>query len=483
MMVADVGGVLIGGIWCGQGNRELIDVVNPATEETLGRVLAGTPDDAAAAVDAATRAFAQWSTTRLEDRIAAVRQLRELLAARAQELAEWISADVGTPITLSRSGQVGLPLNMLDEFVAGAHQVEWRRDLGTTLVVREPIGVVAAITPWNFPLQQGVAKLAPALIAGCTVVLKPSEIAPFASVMLAEALEQAGLPSGAVNLVTGYGDVVGEALIGHPGVAMISFTGSTPIGRRIAEVAARSVKKVTLELGGKSPSVVLPDADIEAAVRATAIRCFNNSGQTCAALTRLLVPAHQLERAEAAAAETAEAQILGDPLDPETTQGPLVSARQREVVREYIDSGVAEGARLIAGGLRAPVPARGFYVAPTVFSDVTPAMRIAREEIFGPVLSIIGYHSIDEAIELANDTAFGLNASVWAGDAADAARVAARLRSGQVNVNGGRPHPGAPFGGYKESGLGRENGRDGITEFLQLKSVNFGRDLVSWPDI
>jgi acyl-CoA reductase-like NAD-dependent aldehyde dehydrogenase len=340
------------------------------------------------------------------------------------------------------------------------------------LIVREPIGVVGAITPWNYPLHQIAAKVAPALAAGCTVVLKPSEVAPLNAFVLAEVFDEVGLPAGVFNLVTGLGPVVGEAIAAHRDVDMVSFTGSTRAGRRVAEVAAATVKRVALELGGKSANVILSGADLDKAVPDGVNKCYMNSGQTCSALTRMLVPRDKLAEVEALATEAAEGWTAGDPFDKATRLGPLISAVQRDRVRGYIQRGEDEGARLLTGGAEAPDGLdHGFFVRPTVFSDVTRDMTIAREEIFGPVLSIIPYDTEEEAIDIANDTDYGLAGGVWAEDADHANRVARKLRTGQVEVNGGGFNPNAPFGGYKQSGNGREYGNFGFEEFLEVKSL------------
>jgi acyl-CoA reductase-like NAD-dependent aldehyde dehydrogenase len=339
-------------------------------------------------------------------------------------------------------------------------------------VLREPVGVLGAITPWNYPLNQIAAKVAPALAAGCTVVLKPSEVVPLNAFILAEVIEAAGLPPGVFNLVTGTGPVVGEAIAAHPEVDMVSFTGSTRAGRRVSELASASVKPVAMELGGKSPNLMLDDAELEKAVPDGVAKCFLNSGQTCSALTRMLVPASKLAEAEEIAAKTAEAFTPGDPFEESTRLGPLVSEAQRERVRGYIEKGEAEGARLLTGGAVAPEGLeRGYFVRPTVFSDVTPEMTIAQEEIFGPVLAIQPYEDEDDAVRIANDTVYGLAGGVWSSDVDRAIGVARRIRTGQIEINGGAFNPIAPFGGYKQSGHGRENGRYAIEELLQVKSL------------
>jgi acyl-CoA reductase-like NAD-dependent aldehyde dehydrogenase len=349
---------------------------------------------------------------------------------------------------------------------------QFEETVGNSLVVKEPVGVVGCITPWNYPLHQIAAKVAPALAAGCTVVLKPSEVAPLNAFILAECIEAAGLPPGVFNLVSGFGPVVGEAIAAHPDVDMVSFTGSTRAGRRVSELAAETVKRVTLELGGKSPNIILDDADFERAVTDGVTKCYQNSGQTCSALTRMLVPRNRVAEAEQIAAKAAQTFSVGDPFEATTRLGPLVSAVQLERVRGYIKKGQEEGAKLVTGGADLPASVeKGYFVQPTVFSDVTNDMTIAQEEIFGPVLSIIPYDDEEDAIRIANDTVYGLAAGVWSGDPERAKRVARRLRSGQVEVNGGNFNLAAPFGGYKQSGHGRELGKFGLEEYLETKSL------------
>jgi len=376
------------------------------------------------------------------------------------------------PLKLSGIVQVGLPASQMAATPQLMEEVAWEEEVGNSRVIREPVGVLGAITPWNYPLNQIVCKVAPALAAGCTVVLKPSEVTPLNAFMLAEVIEAAGLPAGVFNLVTGTGDVVGEAMSAHPDIDMISFTGSTRAGKRISEVAAATVKRVTLELGGKSPNVILDDADLEQAVADGVAKAFLNSGQTCSALTRMIVPRSKLAEVEAIAKATAEAFTPGDPFGESTRLGPLVSEAQRERVRGYIKKGEKEGARLVTGGAEAPEGLeQGYFVRPTVFSDVTTDMTIAQEEIFGPVLSILPYDDDEEAVRIANDTIYGLAGGVWSGDAERAKAVARRIRTGQVEVNGGSFNPMAPFGGYKQSGKGRELGKFGIEEYLETKSL------------
>jgi acyl-CoA reductase-like NAD-dependent aldehyde dehydrogenase len=361
---------------------------------------------------------------------------------------------------------------VLGSYPAILRSYEFESEVGNSLVVREPIGIVGAITPWNYPLHQVVAKVAAALAAGCTIVLKPSEIAPLSVFAFAEIVDDANLPPGVFNLVSGTGPVVGEAIAAHPLVDMVSFTGSTRAGRRVGELAAASLKKVALELGGKSANVILDDADLALAVTAGVKNCYLNSGQTCTALTRMLVPAARMDEAAAIARDVAEAFRPGDPFSAETNLGPLASDAQRDRVRRYIRTGIEEGARLVTGGAEPPDGLdQGYYVRPTVFADVTNGMTIAREEIFGPVLSIIGHSSDDDAVRIANDTEYGLSGAVWSGDADRAVAVARQMRTGQVEINGGAFNPVAPFGGYKHSGVGRELGRYGLDEYLEVKAL------------
>ena len=462
----------IGGNWVESAGDATIEVVNAATEEVMGRIPEGTPADVDRAVAAARTAFEGWSQTSVQDRAAVLQSIADGLAARRDEIAALVSQEVGMPLKLSTMIQAGLPVMTFSSMVQVVEDFPFEEEQGNSLVVREPVGVVGAITPWNYPLHQICAKVAPALAAGCTIVVKPSEVTPLNAFVLAEVIDQAGLPAGVFNLVTGYGPVVGEALAAHPGVDMVSFTGSTAAGRRVSEVASKTIKRVALELGGKSPNVILDDADLDKAVGDGVAKCFLNSGQTCSALTRMLVPRERLEEAERIAAQAAQASRPGDPFDPSTRLGPLVSETQRERVRGYIEKGVEEGAKLVTGGAEPPEGVeRGYFVQPTVFSEVRPDMTIAQEEIFGPVLSIIPYEDEEDAIRIANDTIYGLAAGVWSGDEERAKRVARRLRTGQVEINGAAFNPQAPFGGYKQSGHGREFGRFGLEEFLEVKSM------------
>ena len=463
----------IGGQWVAPSASETIDVHNAGNGEVMGRVPAGGERDADAAVMAARNAFASWAATPRNARAEYLEKISGGLKARAEEIARTIAQEVGMPLKLAGRIQAGLPIANFANYAKLVKEFSFEEKVGNSIVVREPVGVVVAITPWNYPLHQIALKVAPALAAGCTVVLKPSEVAPFNAFILAEVIEAAGLPKGVFNLVTGYGNSVGEALVKHPGVDMISFTGSTRAGKRISELAAQTIKRVALELGGKSASVILEDADLAQAVKGTVNGCYLNSGQTCTALTRMLVPQSKAEEAAKIAAEVANAFTVGDPLSETTKLGPLSSQAQLERVRGYIKKGLAEGAELLAGGAEAPegAPAGGYYVKPTVFGKVNNGMTIAQEEIFGPVLSIIPYRDEDEAVRIANDSVYGLAGAVWSGDEARAQRVARRIRAGQVDVNGGAFNLNAPFGGFKQSGHGREAGRYGLEEFLEYKSL------------
>jgi len=464
--------IYIDGAWVPSTGTGTIDVTNSTTEEVMGRIPDGTPQDVDRAVKAARAAFPGWAATSKEERGKYLQRITEGLSARMEDIATVVAGEVGMPQNLSRMIQAGLPAMTFGSMAQIVDGFPFEEQVGNSAIVREPVGVVGAITPWNYPLHQIAAKVAPALAAGCTVVLKPSEVAPLNAFILAEIIDEVGLPHGVFNLVTGVGPVVGEAIAAHPDVDMVSFTGSTRAGRRVSELASQTVKRVALELGGKSPNVILDDADLERAVVDGVGKCYLNSGQTCSALTRMIVPRSKLGEVEAIAAKAAETYTTGDPFDSGTRLGPLVSAVQRERVRNYINKGVEEGARLVTGGAEAPEGLdRGYFVRPTVFSDVRTDMTIAQEEIFGPVLAIIPYDTEDEAVEIANDTIYGLAGGVWSGDPERAKAVARRIRTGQVEVNGGSFNPMAPFGGYKQSGHGRELGKFGLEEYLEVKSL------------
>ena len=470
--MSDATGIYVNGTWRTPATAESIAVTDASTGETLATVPSATDAEVRAAVDAATGAFAGWAATPVAERASLLAATAAALSARRHEIATMIAREVGMPHRLSNRIQVGLPVATFTDAAARAASLTWSEKIGNSTVRREPIGVVAAITPWNYPLHQAANKLAGALAAGCTVVLKPSEVAPLSAIALFEILDGVGFPAGVVNLVSGPGPTTGEALVRDPRVAMVSFTGSTRAGRRIMELAARDVKRVALELGGKSANVILPSADFERAIPDALFKCFLNSGQTCSALTRLLVPRSQLERVEDLVRQAIPRFAPGPALSDTALVGPLASAAQRERVRGYIQRGLEEGARLVCGGLETPAGLdQGFFVEPTVFSDVRNDMVIAREEIFGPVLCIIAYDTIDDAIALANDSEYGLAGGVWAGSDEEALGVATRLRTGQVEINGGTFNPGAPFGGFKLSGIGRELGRWGIEEFLETQAI------------
>lgn len=463
--------IYVDGQWVDSASAGRLEVLDPATEEVIAHVAEGSVEDVERAVTAARAAFPAWSALTGVERAGFLRRVAEGLGARVDELGALMARDVGTPVELSKAFQVGLPAFNFGFYADAAERHTGERgEVGNSVIVAEPVGVVACITPWNFPMHQVALKTAAALAAGCTVVVKPSEVAPLGPWALAEVIHEARLPAGVFNMVSGIGPVVGEALVTHPDVDMISFTGSTRAGKRIAELAANGVKRVALELGGKSANVVLDDADLDAAIADTFASAYLNSGQSCAALTRLLVPREKLAEAERIAKRVAESYAPGDPMEATTLLGPLVTKAQLERVRSFIDTGVKEGATLVTGGPE-PVDRAGYYVNPTVFSGVTPTMTIAQEEIFGPVLSILPYDSVEEAIEIANGTAYGLAARVWSANPDSAMAVARRLRAGQVTINDGAFNPAAPFGGYKQSGLGREAGAEGLDEFLEIKAI------------
>ncbi|THF62319.1 aldehyde dehydrogenase family protein [Pseudothauera nasutitermitis] len=466
----------ISGRWTEASTAERIEVIDPSSATPFASVPAAGAVDARAAVAAARAAFDGWSRTPPAERGAALARIATALEARAEALTDTIAREVGMPRRMAARVQVGGPLRQWQQYAAMAEGFEWERRVGHSLVLRQPAGVVGAITPWNFPLHQITLKLAPALLAGCTVVLKPSEVAPLNAFLLAGAIDEAGLPAGVFNLVSGYGPEVGEALAGDADVDMLSFTGSTRAGRRVAELAAATVKKVALELGGKSAAVVLDGADLPTAVKGTVSSCLLNSGQACSAHTRLVVPRARAEEAAALAAEAMARLRLGPALEDGSQLGPLVSAAQRERVRALIRQGIAEGARLVCGGAEAPAGLEtGYFVAPTVLLCADPAATVAREEIFGPVLVVLPHDGEEDAIRIANATPYGLAGAVWAADDEHALAVARRLRAGQVDLNGAPFNPLAPFGGFGLSGLGREGGVYGLEEFLEYQAVQLPR--------
>lgn len=460
-----------GGAWQAPRGSGHIDVLSSATEQVMGRVPLGTPEDVDGAVRAAREAFDTWSRVSVEERAQWLEKLSAALKTRVPQLTDAIVHEVGTAAGFAKKVQAEFPVMMLAMNARFIRNATLEEEFGHSLVVKEPVGVVACITPWNYPLHQVVCKIAPALAAGCTVVVKPAELAPLSAFMLADAAHEIGLPAGVLNIVSGEGPVAGEALVTHPGVDMVSFTGSLKAGRRVASLAGGDIRKVCLELGGKSACVVLDDAPFEKAIPAAVNSAMQNSGQTCSALTRLLVPRTRHDEA----VELAVAQLgrlpLGDPFDAATRLGPLASATQRERVLGYIERGRAEGATLVTGGGRpAHLPA-GYYVEPTIFANVAPGMAIAQEEIFGPVLSVIPYDTDSDAVRIANDSIYGLGGAVWSAAKERAMAVARQMRTGQVDINGARYNPLAPFGGYKKSGIGREMGPKALDEYFVLKAI------------
>jgi aldehyde dehydrogenase (NAD+) len=470
--VTDYDKLYIDGAWVPSSGTDTIDVVNPSTEQVIAAVPAGTADDVDRAVVAAKAAFETWGFTSKDERGKYVQAIAEGLAARSQEIAEVISSELGMPLMWASMIQAGLPAGNMAGYVQILEDFAFEEQVGNSLVVREPIGVVGAITPWNYPLHQIIAKVAPALAAGCTIVLKPSEVTPLDAFILAEIIDSAGLPAGVFNLVTGTGPVVGEAIASHPDVDMVSFTGSTRAGKRVTQLGSETVKRVHLELGGKSANVFLDDADFAAAVPpSVTFGCYLNSGQTCSALTRMLVPRDRQDEAVAIAKATAESIVLG-PGTSDAQLGPLVSAVQRDRVRGYIQKGIDEGATLVTGGVDAPEGLdTGYFVKPTIFADVTADMTIAQEEIFGPVLVIMPYDDEDDALRIANSTVYGLSGGVQSADIERAKAFARKMRTGQVNINEGAYNIEAPFGGYRQSGNGRELGKFGLDEFLETKAM------------
>jgi aldehyde dehydrogenase (NAD+) len=466
--------IFIDGAWVASTGTGRLEVTNAATEQVMGSIPDGTADDVLKAVAAAKAAFPAWSATSREERGKYLTRISEELAARTDEIATLVAQEVGTPFFLAKAIQVGLPAATFGSQAGYLDALAEEEQVGNAVIAREPVGVVGAITPWNYPLHQIAAKVAPALAAGCTVVLKPSEVAPLNAFVLAEIVESVGLPAGVFNLVSGVGPVVGEAIAGHPDVDMVSFTGSTDAGKRVMELASQTVKRVALELGGKSPLLVMPDADPAQAAARSVAAAYLNSGQTCSALTRMVAPRSKLAEIEAALVTAVENIKVGDPFGDGVFLGPLISERQWDRVQGYIKLGTEEGARLVVGGEGKPEGLEtGYFVKPTIFSDVTPGMRIAQEEIFGPVLVIEPYDDadLDEAVAIANDTHYGLAGGVFGTDKDAAMAVARRIRAGQVEVNGGAFNPFAPFGGYKQSGIGRELGSHGLEEFLETKAL------------
>jgi len=462
----------IDGAWVPASGGRTLEVVNPATEEAYARIALGETADVDKAVAAAKRAFERFSRTSRKERVELLESVIEVYKKRYDDIAEAISDEMGAPMSFARQAQAAAGLGHLSEVLRVLRDYEFDEIINETVVTREPVGVCGFITPWNWPLNQIGCKVGPALAAGCTMVLKPSEIAPISAIVFTEVMHEAGVPAGVYNMVNGDGPTVGQALASHPDIDMVSFTGSTRAGIAVAQAAADTVKRVAQELGGKSPNIILPDADIVRAVTHGTRQCFSNSGQSCNAPTRMLVPADRQEEAIAVAREVAAATVVGDPRDEGTTIGPVVSKAQFDKIQRLIEQGIAEGARLVAGGPGRPEHLnRGYYVRPTVFADVRNDMTIAREEIFGPVLSILPYRDEEEAIAIANDTIYGLSSYVTSGDLDHARAVARRIRAGMVHINGSPADLAAPFGGYKQSGNGREWGRYGLEDFLEVKAM------------
>jgi aldehyde dehydrogenase (NAD+) len=463
--------IYIDGAWVPSSGLGTIEIVNPATEEVVASAPEGTPEDVDRAAKAASGSFLSWSQTTLDDRVAIMNAASDALAERQDEVSAFIAIEIGKPITLAR-GEVKAVIEGLRQIGTDLPTIEWEERIGNAIIVREPIGVVGAITAWNAPLLEIFVKACAAIAAGCTVVLKPSERAPFTAFVLAEVFDEVGLPPGVFNVVSGTGSVVGEAIVSHPLIDMVSLTGSVRAGKRVMELASQTLKRVALELGGKSPNVIFADADIERAVNDGVDDCLRSAGQVCAGLTRMIVPIELMQQVGEIAKARAESYVIGDPSDESTTLGPVANSDQLARVRSYIRLGVEEGATTVTGGEALPDGIeRGYFVRPTIFSNVGNDMRIAREEIFGPVLSIIGFHTDEEAVEIANDTSYGLGGAVWSGDTERARKVASQLRTGRVRINGGPVNRAAPHGGFKQSGVGREGGRFGIEEFLDLKTM------------
>ena len=462
----------IDGQWVDPAEPRTMDVVNPATEEVYGRISIGSAADVDRAVAAASRAFETFSITSRQERIDLLQSILEVFVRRADEVAEAIMDEMGAPWGLAKYAQAASGTQHISAALKALQNYQFEEQIGSTMIVKEPIGVCGLITPWNWPMNQIAVKVAPAIAAGCTMVLKPSEIAPFDAIIFAEILHEAGVPAGVFNLINGDGPGVGTALSQHPNIAMMSFTGSTRAGVLVAQNAAPSVKRVAQELGGKSANIILDDADLEEAVKDGAAAMFENTGQSCDAPSRMLVPKAMLEEAAAIAAKVAAETAVGNPREKGTRVGPVVSELQWNKIQGLIQKGIDEGATLVAGGTGRPEGLEtGYFVKPTVFSNVSNEMTIAREEIFGPVLSIIPYEDEDDAIRIANDTPYGLSGYVSSGDLERARRVASRMRTGMVHINGADLEALAPFGGYKQSGNGREWGAHGMDEFLELKSV------------
>lgn len=464
--------VFIDGCWSVPESPRRAPVVDPSTEETIAEIALGSAADVERAVAAARRAFPLWAATPVADRVKLLGNVHALILERVEVFARALALEMGAPLSYGRAAQVPLAAEHIRAAMENASTYPFASRRGSIAVRREPIGVCGLITPWNWPLYQITAKVGPALAVGCTVVLKPSELSPLSALLFAQVIADAGIPAGVFNLVNGDGEGVGAALASHPDIDMISITGSTRAGVLVAQAAAPTIKRVAQELGGKSPNIVLPDADLERSIPLGVAACFRNLGQSCSAPTRMLVPRDMLAEVESRVVDAVAGFVVGEPGREETTHGPVANRAQFERVCRMIDIGMEEGARLVCGGPGMPEGLhRGYFVRPTVFSDVLPTMKIAREEIFGPVLSIIPYDSVDQAVEIANDTVYGLGAHIQGSDAGILEDVAGRLRCGQVHINHPAWSPHAPFGGYKHSGNGREYGIEGLEEYLETKSI------------
>ena len=464
--------IYVDGAWIASTSADTLPVINPATEEEVAETASGSEADVGKAADAAQRAFAGWAALPLAERCGYLDRLHALYLSRSEEVAHAITAEMGAPITLSRKVHTGISGDVIADSARVAREFPHSERLNGSLIEREAYGVVGAITPWNNPLYMMFLKVVPALAAGCTVVHKPAEVSPLSAQIVTGMLDEIGLPKGVYNLVTGTGPVVGAAISASPAIDLVSFTGSSGAGSKVAEQAAKSVKRAVLELGGKSANIILEDADLDLAIESGMRSAFNNAGQMCGAWTRFVVPRDRLAEVTERCVAIAKLYVTGDPLDPETTIGPIVSAKQRDSIVGYIRSGMDQGASLALGGPDRPKGLnRGFYVQPTIFTGVDNAMTIAQEEIFGPVLSIIPHDGEEDAIRIANDSRYGLRGAVFSRDEARALRVARRLRTGEVDINGYKLTIEIPFGGYKQSGYGRCQGRFGYEEFLQIKAI------------
>ncbi len=462
----------IDGEWVDPVSPRTLDVINPATEQPFTQIAIGTAADVDRAVSAARRAFESFSQTSREERIALLKRIQDVYAKRYDDMADAIRLEMGAPVTLARESQAAIGAGHIGQIIKVLEDFEFDEMQGNTLITREAFGVVGMITPWNWPMNQITCKVCPAIAAGCTMVLKPSEIAPIDAVVFAEIMHEAGVPKGVFNMVQGLGADVGAAISSHPDIDMISFTGSTRAGVLISKAASETVKKVHLELGGKSPNILLDDADIAASVASGIVDVMQNTGQSCNAPTRMFVPRQFRDVAVSAAKAAAEGIVVGNPESPDTYMGPVISELQFNKIQALIQAGIDEGATLVAGGTgRPPGLNAGYYVRPTVFADVTPDMRISREEIFGPVLSMLFYDTEEDAVRMANDTVYGLAAYIQSGSHERAQKLSRRLRAGNVYINNPKGDLNAPFGGYKQSGNGREWGVWGLEEFLEIKGV------------